>query len=69
MQSANAFGMDCEVAMYLNATKLDDKSQNLSVCVSVATCERSFSKLMLVKIYHRSQMRHTLKTDLFVASK
>ena len=28
----------------------------LTLCISVATCERSFSKLKLVKTYLRSQM-------------
>jgi hypothetical protein len=40
----------------------------LTLCVSVATCERSFSKLKLVKTYLRSQMSHSRLTSLAVLS-
>ena len=40
----------------------------LTLCVAVATCERSFSKLKLVKTYLRSQMSHLQLTSLAMVS-
>ena len=40
----------------------------LTVCVSVATCERSFSKLRLIKKYLRSTMLQERLTSLAILS-
>jgi len=40
----------------------------LTLCVSVASCERSFSKLKLIKTYLRSQMSQTRLTSLAMLS-
>jgi len=40
----------------------------LTLCVSVATCERSFSKLKLVKTYLRSQMGQARLSSLAILS-
>lgn len=40
----------------------------LTICVSVASCERSFSKLKLMKTYLRSSMRQTRVSDLAILS-
>ena len=38
------------------------------MCVSIATCERSFSKLKLVKTYLRSSMSQLRLTNLAILS-
>jgi hypothetical protein len=40
----------------------------LTLCVSVASCERSFSKLKLIKTYLRSRMSQTRLTSLAILS-
>ena len=40
----------------------------LTICVSVASCERSFSKLKLIKNYLRSTMSQSRLTSLAIIS-
>lgn len=40
----------------------------LTICVSVASCERSFSKLKLIKNYLRSTMGQSRLSDLAILS-
>ncbi|ESO02950.1 hypothetical protein HELRODRAFT_81101, partial [Helobdella robusta] len=40
----------------------------LTICVSVASCERSFSKLKIIKNYLRSTMGQSRLSDLAILS-
>ena len=51
-----------------NLTMHSPSNLPYTMCVSIASCERSFSKLKLVKIYLRSTMSQTRLTSLALLS-